>query len=175
MNVTRAARVLAVLTGALLASPVLAQDPSTWTEVAPKGGGFAIRWPGIPVENIDKETKARQFEIRSGDRRYFMSYRDLSSAERAADPAAALEKSRDAWIQSQSNPVLVGSEKAPLGSSPGLLWTCDTQAANGPPIRMRGKMVVARGRLYTLVYADRKFAFDDAECGRWFETFRLSP
>jgi hypothetical protein len=176
MNFPRASRLAAVSAGVLLAASVfaIAQDPSTWTEVSPKGGGFAIRWPGIPIEQVDKETKARQFEVRSGDRRYFLSYRELSTAERKAEPEATLEKARDAWIRNMSNAVLVSSEKAPLGSAAGLLWIYDTQAANGPPIRVRGKMVAAKGRLYTLIYADRKFAFDDAECSRWFETFRLS-
>ena len=174
MNFARVLRLVSVLAGLLLASRGLAQDPSTWTEVSPKGAGFAIRWPGVPIEQIDKETKARQFEVRSGDRRYFLSYRELSTAERKADAAPTLEKARDAWIQPMSNVALVSSENAPLASSPGLLWTYDTQAANGPPIRVRGKMVAAKGRLYTVVYADRKFAFDDAECGRWLETFRLT-
>ena len=160
--------------GLLLASTVLAQDPSTWTETAPKGGGFAIRWPGIPNEQVDRETKARRFEIRTGDRRYFVSYRELSEAERKADPSATLEKARDAFMESMSHPALVKSEAAPLGSSPGLLWIYDTQAENSPPIRVSGKMVLAKDRLYTQINPDRKFAFDDAECTRWFETVRLA-
>jgi hypothetical protein len=156
------------------AAAVSAQDQSTWNELEPPGGGFVIRMPGIPNTEIDKETKAHQFEIRSGDRRYFVSFRDLTAGERKADPAAALEKARDAFVHSLANSEMRGSEKAPLGSSPGIVWTCDSQAADAPPIRMRGKMVLANRRLYTLIYADRKFAFDEADSARWFESFRLS-
>jgi hypothetical protein len=134
--------------------------------------------PGIPTQETDRETKASQFEIRSGDRRYFVSYRELSPAETKAakaDPDAALEKARDAFIQSMTNAVLRNSSKAPAGGAPGLVWTYDTQAANGPPIRVSGDMVLAKGRLYTLIYADRKWAFDDEAPGHWFETFRLTP
>lgn len=175
MSLARPIRLLALFAGFLLAVPGRADDVSAWTEVAPKGGGFAVRMPGIPTEETDRETKAHQFEIRSGDRRYYVSFRDLTPDERKADPAATLEKSRDAFMQAQANAVLRDSEKTPLGTSPGLLWTFDTQAANGPPIRIRGRMILAKGRLYTLIYADRKFAFDDAAPGNWFETFRLTP
>ena len=171
--------VLAVFSiGILLSLPVRAQDLSTWNELVPKGGGFSIRMPGIPTQETDRETKALQFENRSGDRRYFVSYRELSPAETKAakaDPDATLEKARDAFIQNMTSPVLRDSRKAPLGDAPGLVWTYDTQAANGPPIRVRGDMVLAKGRLYTLIYADRKWAFDDEAPGHWFETFRLTP
>jgi hypothetical protein len=175
MNTARATRLLVLSTGILLAMPMRAQDLSAWTEVAPKGAGFVIRMPGIPTDETDRETTAHQLEIRSGDRRYFVSYRDLTAAEQKADPAATLEKSRDAFIQPMSHVELRDSGKAPLGASPGLIWTYDTQAADAPPIRVRGRMVLAKGRLYTLVYADRKWAFDDAAPGNWFETFRLDP
>jgi len=178
MTIARAIRLSVLTIGILVAVPGRGQDLSTWTELAPQGGGFSIRMPGIPTQETDRETKARQFENRSGDRRHFVSYRELSAAEKnaeKADPAALLEKTRDAFIQAMPNAVLRDSRKAPLGDAPGVIWTFDTQAENTPPIRIRGDMVLAKGRLYTLIYADRKWAFDEEAPGRWFETFRLTP
>jgi hypothetical protein len=181
MTVARVTRLAVLSIGillVLLVAPIRGQDLSTWTEVAPQGGGFSIRMPGIPTQETDRETKARQFENRSGDRRYFVSYRDLSAAEKKAekaDSAATLEKARDAFIQPMANAVLRDSRTAPLGDAPGLVWTYDTQAENSPPIRIRGEMVLAKGRLYTLIYADRKYAFDEEAPAHWFETFRLTP
>ncbi|MDQ6892373.1 MAG: hypothetical protein M3167_06800 [Acidobacteriota bacterium] len=178
MNVARAILLAVLSSGILIAAPVRGQDLSTWTELTPQGGGFSIRMPGIPTQETDRETKARQFENRSGDRRYFVSYRELSADEKKAskvDPAVTLEKARDAFIQPMPNAVLRDSRTAPVGDAPGLVWTYDTQAENVPPIRIRGDMVLAKGRLYTLIYADRKYAFDEEGPAHWFETFRLIP
>jgi hypothetical protein len=167
------ARLLAVSAAILLATAAMAQV-SRWDEIVPKGGGFAIRMPGIPAQETNPETKAKQLEIRTGDRRYFVSYRDLTPAERKGDPAATLEKLRDAFIATMSNTQLRESAKAPLGSAPGLVWTFEAQAANGPPLRIRGRMVLAKERLYVLIYVDRKFAFDDTAADQWLESFRLT-
>jgi hypothetical protein len=102
-----------------------------------------------------------------------VSYRALTPAERKADPTATLEKLRDAFIATMFNTELRQSAKAPLGSAPGLVWTFDAQAANNPPLRIRGRMVLAKGRLYMLIYVDRRFAFDEAAADQWFESFRL--
>jgi hypothetical protein len=156
-----------------MAAAATAQEISRWDEVVPKAAGFAIRMPGIPAEETDPDTKAKQLEIRIGDRRYFVSYRELTHAERKADPAATLEKLRDAFIATMFNTELLQSASAPLGSAPGLVWTFDAQAANHPPLRIRGRMVLAKGRLYMLIYVDRKFAFEDAAADQWFASFRL--
>jgi len=168
------ARLLAVSAAILLATAAMAQEVSRWDEVVPKGGGFAIRMPGIPAQETNPDTKAKQLEIRTGDRRYFVSYRELTPAERKGDPGATLEKLRDAFIATMFNTQLRQSAKAALGSAPGLVWTFDAQAANNPPMRIRGRMVLAKGRVYMLIYVDRKFAFDETAADQWFESFRLT-
>jgi hypothetical protein len=166
-------RLFALWAAMFVAAAAMAQEVSRWDEVVPKGAGFAIRMPGIPAQETNPDTSAKQLEIRTGDRRYFVSYRALTPAERKADPTATLEKLRDAFIATMFNTELRQSAKAPLGSAPGLAWTFDAQAANNPPLRIRGRMVLAKGQLYMLIYVDRRFAFDETAADQWFESFRL--
>jgi hypothetical protein len=157
----------------ILAAAAAAQDPSTWAKFSPPASRFKIALPGIPTEGYESDTGTHTFEIRSGDERTMVSWRDLSKELFRATPEQVLEGERDRFLRILPGAKLLRSAPARVGEFPGLTWVLDTSPANRSPLRMKGIAVLAKRRLFIAAYMGNRYRFDEGASDRVLATFEI--
>lgn len=159
----------------LVAASAAPQDLSTWVRVSPPGSRFRIRLPGTPAEVYERETATHNFEIRSGEQRYMVSWVDLSRKALRATPEQNLELARDRYLELLPAAKLVRSEPTKVGEALALMWVLDTAPSNRRPLRMKGIAAFSRGRLFITAFLAGQFRFDEEAADRFLATFEILP
>jgi hypothetical protein len=162
----------ALLLGAAMAAP---QDFSTWVRFSPHHSRFRVRLPGTPAEAYEPETETHNFEIRSGEQRYMVSWRDLPKEMLRATPEQILEAAQNRFLELLPGSKLVRSAPAKVGEVPGLTWVLDTSPANRRPIRMKGLAAYSEGRLFIAAFINDRYHFDEEAADRFLATFEIIP
>ncbi|MDQ2979502.1 MAG: hypothetical protein M3R62_09785 [Acidobacteriota bacterium] len=159
----------------LVAATAAPQDLSTWVRVSPPQSRFRIRMPGTPSEVYEPETGTHNFEIRSGEQRYMVSWVGLSRKALWATPQQNLESARDRFLQLLPASSLVRSEPASVAGCPALMWVLDTSPANRRPLRMKGIAAFSSGRLFVAAFMADQYRFDEEAADRFLATFEVLP
>jgi hypothetical protein len=167
----------ALLFVAAMAAP---QDLSTWVRFSPHDSRFRIRLPGTPTDVYEPETGTHNFEIRSGEQRYMVSWVDLpridlSRKALSVTPEQNLESARDRFLQLLPAAKLVRSAPAKVGEVPGLTWVLDTSPANRRTLRMKGLAAYSKGRLFVAAFINDQYHFDEEAADRFLATFEILP
>ena len=162
----------ALLLVAAIAAP---QDLSTWVRVSPPGSRFRIRLPGTPTEVYEPETMTHNFEIRSGEQRYMVSWFNLPKKDFRATPEQNLELARDRYLKLLPAAKLVRSEPTKVGEALALMWVLDTAPSNRRPLRMKGVAAFSQGRLFIAAFMADQFRFDEEAADRFLATFEILP
>lgn len=157
----------------ILAAPAAAQDPSTWAKFSPPASRFSIRLPGIPTEGYEPETGTHTFEIRSGDQRTMVSWRDVIKQASRSTPERILEGAQDRFLKILPGAELLRSAPARRGEFPGLTWVLDTSPSNRAPLRMKGIAVLAKSRLFIAGYMANRYRFDEDAADRILATLEI--
>lgn len=165
-----------MLAGLLVAGLGPADSGSAWREFSPPDSGFSIRLPGKPKELENGPPGMRQFELKTGEEDYVVSFADVPEEMKGQPPEKVLERLRDDFVQSIPGARLTGSKPFDLGGQPGLAWNVEAfSAKDGSKFKMKMSAVVANNRLYHYGFIGPSDSFKEAAVDRFLETFQLLP
>jgi hypothetical protein len=160
---------------ALSAGISVCEEAALWRDFSPPGGGFSIRLPGTPTEQPQTTEGMRQFELKTGDQDYVVSYADLIAEMKGLAPEQVLEKLRDDFVRKVPGGKLIDSARFKIGGNTGLSWVLESAGPGRPTFKMKMSAVVAGDRLFHYGFIARDDLFNEVAVDRYLETFELLP
>jgi len=161
---------LIVTTAFAAAAP--AEDPSTWPELSPPGGGFSIRMPEIPKDQNPAQG-VHVFQFTRDQAMWVTSFIALTGDMKKKPAQEYLDELRAAFLQMLPESKLVSSASWSAGGFPGIKCVIDAHAEGQPEYRLKMTGLVTSDRLISFGYSCRKEAFVESAVDSYLATFRL--